>query len=272
MRPHDASNRMFGIAVLISIVVHAVLLVSFPGLRESRKATVFPGPLTARLVEPRAAPAPAPPAPKLDETRKPAPEPPKPAVQEAPQPKIEPPPAPVAKPAPAPVAKRAPEPKPEPRPAPAASPAAAAPSKPAAEPAQTASAAPAAPASAAPKTAPGPVARVDPQPAAPAPSTEDAGTLEQFRVRIIQAAGRYKRYPRVAMDNNWEGRVGVRIQFNAEGRRASISVASSSGHEVLDKVALDMITKAFVPVPPALRGREFTIDIPVIFNLKEASG
>ena len=109
---------------------------------------------------------------------------------------------------------------------------------------------------------PGPVA-------APAAPSADPGTLATFRMEIIAAARRYKRYPRVATDNNWEGRVDVRITFNAEGRRVSVAVAKSSGHEVLDKQAVDTVTKAFVPVPPALRGREFTVDIPVIYNLKD---
>jgi hypothetical protein len=30
-----------------------------------------------------------------------------------------------------------------------------------------------------------------------------------------------------------------------------------------------MVTKAFVPVPTALRGREFTLEIPVIYSLEE---
>jgi TonB family protein len=47
-------------------------------------------------------------------------------------------------------------------------------------------------------------------------------------------------------------------------------VVRSSGHELLDKQAIDTVTKAFVPVPPALRGKEFAFDIPVIFNLKDA--
>jgi protein TonB len=72
------------------------------------------------------------------------------------------------------------------------------------------------------------------------------------------------------MDNNWEGRADVRVSFGADGRRSSIGVVRSSGHEVLDRQAIDTVTKAFVPVPPALRGKEFAFEIPVIFNLKDA--
>jgi TonB family protein len=47
-------------------------------------------------------------------------------------------------------------------------------------------------------------------------------------------------------------------------------VKSSSGYEILDNVAVDMIKKAkpLTPIPAALRGKEFTVDIPVIFDLQ----
>lgn len=84
-------------------------------------------------------------------------------------------------------------------------------------------------------------------------------------------ARRYKRYPRVAMDNNWEGRAVVRLVIGANGMTKALTIASGSGHEVLDKQALDMIQKAKprVQIPAALRGREFTIEIPVIYDLKD---
>lgn len=250
---HEASNRAFGIAVLVSIVAHAALLVAFPGFRESKKSSIVPGPITARLVSPSSAVAP--PAPKPEEARQPK-------VEETPAP-----PAPIAKPVPAPVAKPSPVAKAA-QAAPAAPAAApsAAPSKPASEPVAAAPAAPA---------ATGPVARVDPQPTAPAPSADEAGTLAQYRLAIITAARRYKRYPRVAMDNNWEGRVEIRMVIGANGMIASLSIKTSAGHEVLDQQALDMIKKAkpLTPIPAALRGREFAVDVPVIFSLKEeASG
>jgi outer membrane biosynthesis protein TonB len=43
---------------------------------------------------------------------------------------------------------------------------------------------------------------------------------------------------------------------------------------VLDQQALDMIrrAKSLTPVPSALRGREVTLDVPVIFSLREEPG
>jgi len=240
------SERSLMLAVIASIAFHAMLFAIFPDLREAlTRPRLVPGPLIARLIEPRAAPAAAPVEPT-------------PAREEPPKPERK-----IEHPAQRPAARRSPQPAPV------------APAVPLAPPA--APAAQSAPSVAAPQSeaATGaPVAKLDSRPAAPAPSApsaEDATTLDKFRLEIIAAARRFRNYPRVARDNNWEGRTEVRIVFNAEGRRVSVTVLKSSGHEVLDRQAVDTITKAFVPVPPALRGRDFAMEIPVIYSLKDAS-
>jgi protein TonB len=57
--------------------------------------------------------------------------------------------------------------------------------------------------------------------------------------------------------------------IGANGMIASATIKTSSGHEILDNQALDMLKKGktTVPIPASLRGREFLIDVPVIFNL-----
>jgi protein TonB len=87
----------------------------------------------------------------------------------------------------------------------------------------------------------------------------------------MDAARRFKRYPRIALDNNWQGRVEVRLTVAPDGALAALDVKTSAGHEVLDRQALDMIrrAKSLTPVPSALRGREVTVDVPVIFSLNE---
>jgi len=143
-------------------------------------------------------------------------------------------------------------------------------------PTEAAPAAPAAAVASAPPVAPG-QARFAPQ--APAGATTeadarsgseaDAGTLEQYRLALIVATRRYKRYPAIAMEKGWQGRVEVRMVIGANGMIASASIKTSSGHEILDNQALDMLKKGktTVEIPARLRGREFSIDVPVIFNL-----
>lgn len=243
-----ASQRAFHYAVLASLAVHGSLLFLFSLDKQAKRESPAPGPIVARLVAPAAAPPPAPTPPQ--------PEPPKPRADPPPKPPVQP----AVKPAPAPKPSPVPSPVRRETSTPAVPSAPPQPASPAAEPAPAAPAAPSAP-----------VARTDPQAAAPAAPSADAGTLETYRMDLMRMARNYKRYPRVALDNNWEGRVVVRMAIGANGMIASISVLTSAGHEVLDKQALDMIQKAKprVQIPAALRGREFVIEIPVIYNLKD---
>ncbi len=84
------------------------------------------------------------------------------------------------------------------------------------------------------------------------------------------AARRYKRYPTQAVENGWTGKVEVRLVVARDGGVDSVRVKNSSGYGILDDQALDMIRKAegVTPIPPALQGRQFSIDIPVIFDLQ----
>jgi protein TonB len=97
----------------------------------------------------------------------------------------------------------------------------------------------------------------------------DAGTLDQYRLALIVATRRYKRYPAIAMEKGWQGRVEVRMVIGADGMMLHASIKAGSGYDVLDNQALDMLKKGktTVPIPLGLRGREFSIDVPVIFNL-----
>jgi protein TonB len=236
----DYSNddRVFYYAIAASVVFHAFVLFALPGIREGRHAEP-PGVFVARIVEPLSAPV---------QPREVAPpvEPPKPRVEPL-KPRVErPKPAPVRKPSPLT------EPEPPPRPSPQPS---------AAEP-PPASAAPA-------EIAPPAIARAE---AAPGPAgAPDDGSLKDYESRLSFFAARYKAYPRVAQDNAWEGNVEVMMVVGANGVLRSISVKTSSGHEVLDRQAIEMFRRAkpLVPIPPALAGKEFTVVRWVSFGLKE---
>ena len=188
-------------------------------------------------------------------------------VASAPQPPA-PSSKPTAPPQPPPLPKSAPEPRPvQSTPAPAASIKA---------PVEPAPAAPASAASSTPSAAPGQATSAPQAPvgatteASTRPASEaDSGTLEQYRLALIVATRRYKRYPAIAMEKGWQGRVEVRIEIGANGMIARASIKTSSGHEILDNQALDMLKKGktLVQIPASLRGRAFSIDVPVIFNL-----
>ena len=221
--------------MLASLALHALVLFALPFLKEAKRQ--IPARLTARL-----APKPPEPVPPRQEMPSPQllPAPKSPAIR----------PAPVAK-AVVPTA-----------PAPILS----------VEPAKQASdpvfAVPAAPSVSAPSSSSGPTAKLESPPTA---SGLDPGTVARYRLELMDLARRYKKYPRIAQDNNWEGRVELRIAIGEDGAISSLSVTKGSGRVVLDDEAQAMIrtAKSKATIPPALRGKAFIIEIPVDFFLKE---
>ena len=107
--------------------------------------------------------------------------------------------------------------------------------------------------------------------AVPSAQPPEADSLAQYRMEIIELARRYKRYPRIAQDNNWTGTSSVRLVIGADGGIETLAVRTSSGYAVLDQEALAMLrtAKSRSTIPSALRGKTITLDVPVIFSLKE---
>lgn len=75
-------------------------------------------------------------------------------------------------------------------------------------------------------------------------------------------------YPSIARRQREEGRVLLRVRVGTDGRAESVEVATSSGHERLDRAALDAVRRwRFVP---ARRGDEAIaafVNVPISFAL-----
>jgi TonB family protein len=93
---------------------------------------------------------------------------------------------------------------------------------------------------------------------------------DQYRVQLIDEARRHKRYPPLARENNWQGDVLVGVVVGANGR-PTVTLKGSSGYEVLDRQALEMFAQAAraVPVPSALRGKAFSLDLRAVYGLED---
>jgi len=239
---YSEENRALNYAIAASIVLHGVLLFGVAQRDRPRPAELPVPSILARLAEP---PAPAPVAESLSQSA-PARQP----LRARPgTPKR------LAKPAPAPTAQPAAEPAAEPAPvaeAPAEAISLEPPAPPAPAKAGEATASTAAPAAAS-------------AGAPPAEPAVDPGSLERYRLELKVVAAKYKRYPRMATDNNWKGVVALRVVVGPGGQLASLTVTKTSGHEVLDRQAQEMFRSAAadVPVPPVLRGKQFAVDVAV---------
>jgi TonB family protein len=103
----------------------------------------------------------------------------------------------------------------------------------------------------------------------PVPATDAAQALspDQYRIQLLDAARRYKRYPAFAREHNWQGEVLVALTLGAGGR-ASVALKASSGYDALDRQALEMLAQAArsVPLPPALRGTQFALEVRAVYG------
>lgn len=226
-------SRVLQYALAASVALHALALFAFPGLVDTaRRAASIPPQIIARLMEPAPAPPVPVPTPEAKAEKKKAPRATTPApVVSTPEPA----PAPAVPPAPPPVAAEAPAPRP-------------------------------APPVAAVESLPAPQSVQSPQPVLRSESV----SRDQYRLQIIEQAGRHKRYPPLARENNWQGEVRVDVAIAANGR-PTLTLKGSSGYEVLDRQALEMFAQAArsVPVPPALRGKEFSLELRAVYGLED---
>jgi protein TonB len=130
---------------------------------------------------------------------------------------------------------------------------------------------------ASPETAP---PRAEPAPAiltrAPEPApvvalaTPSPDALASYGTSVSRLLARYREYPRVALMRGWEGTVTVELRVAPGGKLIEAKVEGSSGHEVLDTQALEMVKRVpELPQPPqGLRDREFAVFVPVVFRLQ----
>lgn len=132
------------------------------------------------------------------------------------------------------------------------------------------------------KPAPPNLVKIPPQQLAPPPEVSppvhgrdlsavgegvSADALREYRVSLAIAARRFKRYPVLALERSWEGRVEVAVSMTSWQQRPQPALVRSSGHSVLDEQALSMIERAslMTVLPDSLKGRDFRFVLPIEF-------
>lgn len=229
-------------AIICSILLHVLLAVVVPNIKFDKVTP--PEILNVDFVK-----LPEPPPAPIPEPVQPVPEVVKPKIE----PKIKPEPKPVVKPQPTPVVERN-ETAIEPPPSQPTEVIAVAPKTDTAPPVQTV-------------PAPIPVKQETP----PAPSQTDIDDARgKYGHSLWGAISKHKKYPKIAAMRNWQGEAIVELELDGNGKLKSKKIIKSSGHDVLDNQALEMVEKALpFPAPPeALRGTNFTITVPVPFKLE----
>ena len=131
-----------------------------------------------------------------------------------------------------------------------------------------------------PKTPPKPVPVIEPVPtpgpvvndAPPAPPAPAPAPVVEKVTQPRGSAG-YKgnpqaEYPETAIDHGWEGRVLLKIFVLANGTPDKITVATSSGHDVLDQSAVKTVGQwTFEPAKRGTTPIDGWITVPINFKL-----
>ncbi len=222
-------DTAFAWALALSIALHALAVWKIPNIEFEKM--IKPKELTIDLIQPKPEAPPPPPV-------KP-PEPIKPKV-------VQPQPKPIPQLLPKPVQAVSPQPIVEPPPAVIA---------------------------VAPKTETPPTFAA-PSPETPRPvSTINQADLDAARSQYGSALSReiakHINYPGIAKMRGWQGIVEIDFQLDGNGKILSQKIHTSSGFEVLDKQALEMVKKSNFPLPPeVLKNSAFNVTVPVSFRLE----
>jgi protein TonB len=108
----------------------------------------------------------------------------------------------------------------------------------------------------------------------PVPGT-DATTQSASAGAQVQARPNYlrnpaPRYPEASRKNGEEGLVLLTVEVSASGRPMSVTLAQSSGHERLDRAALEAVRRwAFEPARLGPLPVDSTVQVPVRFRLSD---
>ena len=104
---------------------------------------------------------------------------------------------------------------------------------------------------------------------APSPEKITAATND-YSSLLAAAIAKYKQYPKIAQMRGWQGLIIIELQLNPQGTVIYSQIKKSSGYDVLDQEALEMIKRAspFPQPPEALRSKNFTVLVPISFKLE----
>ena len=99
------------------------------------------------------------------------------------------------------------------------------------------------------------------------PGVESA--LAKYLRTVRRQLEQVKRYPLLARRRGAEGTATLAIDIGRDGRPAAVHVSASSGSELLDGEATDMVERAapFAPLPAELDAATLRVVVPVSFDL-----
>lgn len=101
--------------------------------------------------------------------------------------------------------------------------------------------------------------------------TISADGIRRYRLILAREARQYQRYPAEAREQGWQGEVVLSVQSGLSGQMPRVTLARTSGYELLDAEALTMMLRAVkqAVLPDNLSGKQFSISLPVHYRLDD---
>lgn len=98
----------------------------------------------------------------------------------------------------------------------------------------------------------------------------DFHLLSPYTRELGEHVNRARHYPPLARVRNWQGTTVLDVSVGASGEVVALSIANSSGFDILDQQAMRMVTDS-QPLPPPSAAVEFLplrVQLPVTFSLR----
>jgi protein TonB len=98
-----------------------------------------------------------------------------------------------------------------------------------------------------------------------------AELVKEYQLNVARKARQFKEYPALARESGWEGVALVMVAMPMGAGSSIVSLERSSGHQVLDRQALEMVERAvrLAALPDGMRGRQMKISLPVEYRLAD---
>ena len=110
---------------------------------------------------------------------------------------------------------------------------------------------------------------------APGPQPETAASGDVLRNQLLgelqTRLAHYLTYPPLARERGWQGTVWLGLHVESNGRLGNVRLERSSGYAVLDRSALNSLSRLgyLTEAVAWLNGRSFDMQLPVIYQLVE---
>jgi len=100
---------------------------------------------------------------------------------------------------------------------------------------------------------------------APVHAKPDFGWLMQT---LWSRVAELKRYPHEVRLNHWQGNVVVRAVIDEHGHLLEVTIATNSGHEALDRAAIEVIKRSCpLALPQPLGRSQVVLRVPIQYRL-----